>query len=68
MAQIDNDLHASKVEKAVDILRAIKWVAVTWNEVTIDTIENWFAKYGITEKIAEDNDGELDEEFAESNR
>lgn len=68
MAQIDNDLHASKVAKAVDILRAIKWVAVTWNEVTIDTIENWFAKYGITEQIAEDKDGKLDEEFAESNR
>ena len=38
--------------------------AAALNEVTVDTIKNYFAKCGITEKIVEDNNQELDEKFA----
>ena len=65
LTRIDNDLNASKIAKTVDILRAIKWVAAAWNEVTVDTIKNCFAKCGTIDQVAEDNDGKLNEEFAD---
>ena len=62
LVSIDKKLHASEIAKAVDIFRAIKWVAAAWNEV--DAIKTCFAEHGITEQVAEDNDNELDEKFA----
>ena len=51
LTRIDKDLLASEITKAVDILRTIKWVAAAWNEITVDTIKNCFAKYSITTKL-----------------
>ena len=49
-ARINNDLHAFEIANA-------------GNEVTVVTVKNCYAKCGITEYIAENNDKELDEEF-----
>ena len=49
-ARINNDLHAFEIANA-------------GNEVTVITVKNCYAKCGITEYIAENNDKELDEEF-----
>ena len=51
LTQIGKDFHASEITKAVDILRTIKWVAAAWNEITVDTIKNCFAKCSITTKL-----------------
>ena len=65
ISRITNDLSASDIAKEVDILQAITWVAASWNEVTEKTIRNCFAKCGILEQTAENDDAELDGEFAE---
>ena len=65
ISRITNDLSASDIAKEVDILQAITWVAAAWNEVTEKTIRNCFAKCGILEQTAENDDAELDGEFAE---
>ena len=49
-ARINSDLHAFEIANA-------------GNKVTVVTVKNCYAKYGITEHIAENNDKELDEEF-----
>ena len=65
ISRITNDLSASDIAKEVDILQAITWVAAAWNEVTEKTIRNCFAKCGILEQTAENDDAELDGEFPE---
>ena len=65
ISRITNDLSASDIAKEVDIIQAITWVAAAWNEVTEKTIRNCFAKCGILEQTAENDDAELDGEFAE---
>ena len=65
ISRITNDLMASDIAKEVDILQAITWLAAAWNEVTEKTIRNCFAKCGILEQTAENDDAELDGEFAE---
>ena len=65
ISRIKNDLSASDIAKEVDILQAITWVAAAWNEVTEKTIRNCFAKCGILKQTAENDDAELDGEFAE---
>ena len=65
ISRITNDLSASDIAKEVDILQAITWVAAAWNEVTEKTIRNCFAKCGILAQTAENDDAELDGEFAE---
>lgn len=49
--------------KEVDILQAIQWVADSWKEVTVETIQNCFGKCGISEKTIESEEEEIDEEF-----
>ena len=65
ISRITNDLSASDIAKEVDILQAITRVAAAWNEVTGKTIRNCFAKCGILEQTAENDDAELDGEFVE---
>ena len=65
ISRITNDLSASDIAKEVDILQAITWVAAAWNEVTEKAIRNCFAKCGILEQTAENDDAEFDGEFAE---
>ena len=65
ISRITNDLSASDIAEEVDILQAITWVTAAWNEVTEKTIRNCFAKCGILEQTAENDDAELDGEFAE---
>ena len=61
---IDFHLHVPSIAKAVDILRAIKWVAAAWNEASFDTIKHWFAKCRIIEQMAKDKDDGLNEALA----
>ena len=65
ISRITNDLSASDIAKEVDILQTITWVAAAWNEVTEKTIRNCFAKCGILEQTAENDDAELDGKFPE---
>ena len=63
IARINDDLFASEIEKSIDILQAITWVARDWKEVSVEMIKNCLAKYGITEETSEDEDDIVDEEF-----
>ena len=65
ISRITNNLSASDIAKEVDVLQAITWVAAAWNDVTEKTIGNCFAKCGILEQTAENDDAELGGEFAE---
>ena len=49
VARRNNDLFASEIAKGIDILQAITGVADVWKEVSVETIKNCFAKFGITE-------------------
>ena len=63
MAHINDDLFALEIAKGIDILQAITWVTDAQKEVTVETIKNCFAKYGITERTGEDEDDIMDEEL-----
>ena len=63
--RISYDRSASDIGKEADILQAIKWEAATWKEVSETTIKNCFAKWGIAQHVVENDESELDEEFAE---
>ena len=65
IARISNDLSASDIAKEVDILQVITWVAAAWKEVSKTTIKNCFAKCGIVQQVFENDESELDDEFAE---
>ena len=65
IARISNDCSASDIAKEVDILQAITWVAAAWKEVSETTIKNCFAKCGIVQQVVENDESELDDEFAE---
>ena len=61
LARIDR--NASDVVK-VDILQAITWVAAAPKEVSEMTIKNCFAKCGTVQQVAENDEADLNEEFA----
>ena len=63
IARISDDLTASEIVKGIDILQVITWVADSWEEVSVETIKNCFAKCGITDEIGQDEDDLVDEEF-----
>ena len=63
IARINDDLTASEIAKGIDVLQAITCVADSWKEVSVETIKNSFAKYGITDQIGQDEDDLVDEEF-----
>ena len=65
IARISNDCSASDIAKEVDILQAITWVAAAWKEVSETIIKNCFAKCGILQQVVENDEPELDDEFAE---
>ena len=65
IARISNDRSASDTAKEIDILQAITWVAATWKEVSETTIKNCFAKCDIVQQVVENDECELDDEFAE---
>ena len=47
LSKIDKCDSASDVVKSVDILVAIRWVALAWSQVTTETITTCFKKAGI---------------------
>ena len=47
LSKIDECDSASDVVKSVDILVAIRWVALAWSQVTTETITKCFKKAGI---------------------
>ena len=47
ISKIDEVDKASDVVKWVDLLSAIRWVALAWSHVTADTISKCFRKAGI---------------------
>ena len=63
IARVKEDSLASEIQKQIDVLQAIEWVAKAWKEVTAETIKNCFAKCGFTEETSEIKDGIVDEEF-----
>ena len=63
IARINDDLFASEISKGIDIIQAITWVADGWKVVSVETIKNCFAKYGITEQTSEDENDIVNEEF-----
>ena len=63
IARINDDLFASEIARDINILQAITWVADAWDEVSVETIKNCFAKCGITEQTSADEDDIVDEEF-----
>ena len=65
IARISNDRSAPDIAKEVDILQAITWVAAAWKEVSETTIKNCFAKCGIVQQVAENDESKLDDKFAE---
>ena len=63
--RISYDRSASDISKEADILQAIKWEAATWKEFSETTIRNCFAKCGIAQHVVENDESELNGEFAE---
>ena len=64
LARISDNQHASEIASAVDVLQAIQWVVKSWDEVSVETIRNCFAKCGITGETSGGND-EVDKDFVE---
>ena len=63
ISKIDEVDKASDVVKSVNLLSAIRWVALAWSQVTADTISKCFRKAGILDtdldvicRDADDND------------
>ena len=46
-AKIDTAISATEVTKSVNVLTAIRWVALAWKEVNITTIQKCFKSAGI---------------------
>ena len=49
----------TSIEKAIDILQAITWVAAAWREETEKTNKTCFRKWDITEQTVEKDDDKL---------
>ena len=54
VARINGDLFVSEI--VIDILQTIRWVADAWNELSVETIKNYFAACRIIEQTSEDKD------------
>ena len=50
----------TSIEKAIDILQAITWVAAAWREETEKTINTCFRKWDINEQTVEKDNDKLD--------
>ena len=55
VSKVDECSSATEVCKSVDILQAIRWSAVAWNEVSQSTIVKCFIKAGILNAEGETN-------------
>ena len=53
VSKIDECDLATDVVKSVSILVALRWVALTWNEVKSDTITKCFRKAGVLNDVLE---------------
>ena len=64
IARAKEDLLASEIKKGVDIPQAITWVAGAWEEDSVTTIKNCFAKCGSEEDICDEEFDVLFKELA----
>ena len=53
MSKIDECDLATDVVKSVNVLVALRWVALAWNEVRSDTITKCFRKAGVLNDVLE---------------
>ena len=47
LARIDQRDHASEVANSINILAAVRWVALSWEKVKPETISKCFRKAGV---------------------
>ena len=47
LAKIDADATATDITKSVNVLTALRWVAIAWHEVTSTTVQKCFRRVGI---------------------
>lgn len=66
VSRIDEGKKAFEIIQDVNIAKSIHWLQVTWKDMLIDAIVNYFQKCGYKKSKASSSckDNEIDEEFA----